>query len=147
MTVRHRADITGLTPALRRNICELDMVQFGTESCAPGHSFGPAVRDHWLIHYVLEGCGRFSAEGREYTLGKGDGFLICPNRITWYGADWKPPGATPGLAFPGRARRKPCARRVWTSSSPSFTCHPPPSPVSAGRWDSRPAARRNGISV
>jgi AraC-like DNA-binding protein len=124
MTVRHRADITGLTPALRRNICELDMVQFGTESCAPGHSFGPAVRDHWLIHYVLEGCGRFSAEGREYTLGKGDGFLICPNRITWYGADWEAPWRYTWIGFSGARAAEALRKAGLDEQQPLFHMSP-----------------------
>ena len=102
MTIRYRPGFPGLTPVLRRNICELDMVQFGTESCAPGHSFGPAVRDHWLIHYIHEGSGHFSADGREYALGKGDGFyLICPNQVTWYGADWDHPWRYTWIGFSG----------------------------------------------
>ena len=25
----------------------------GVEACAPGHSFGPAVREYFLLHYVV----------------------------------------------------------------------------------------------
>ena len=31
----------------------LNPVQFGSERCAPSHAFGPAVRTHWLLHYVI----------------------------------------------------------------------------------------------
>ena len=27
----------------------------GVEACAPGHSFGPAVREYFLLHYVVRG--------------------------------------------------------------------------------------------
>ena len=31
----------------------------GVEACAPGHSFGPAVREYFLLHYVVRGKGIF----------------------------------------------------------------------------------------
>ena len=90
-----------LHPALRRNLCDLDMVQFGTEACAPGHSFGPAVRDHWLVHYVHSGKGRFVVGDNEHPLEAGDGFLICPDQVTWYGADWTVPWQYTWIGFSG----------------------------------------------
>ena len=38
-------------------------VQFGSETCDPGHFFGPCVRTHWLLHYVVYGCGIFERDG------------------------------------------------------------------------------------
>ena len=43
----------------------LNPVQFGSEECAPGHFFGPAVRTYWLLHYVVSGKGTFVAELQE----------------------------------------------------------------------------------
>jgi AraC-like DNA-binding protein len=63
------------------------MYQCGTEKCEPGHAYGPAVRDHYLIHYILDGKGVFQARGLTYRLHKGQGFLICPGEITYYEAD------------------------------------------------------------
>ena len=34
------------------NFIDLCMYQFGHEQCEPGHSFGPATRNHYLFHYV-----------------------------------------------------------------------------------------------
>ena len=30
----------------------MNPVQLGYEDCEPSHSFGPAVREYWLLHYV-----------------------------------------------------------------------------------------------
>lgn len=59
----------------------------GHEQCKPSHSFGPAIRPHYLIHYILEGKGEYQVNGTSYRLGKGDGFLITPGVTTLYFAD------------------------------------------------------------
>ena len=73
----------------------------GCEDCEGGHTYGPAVRDHYLIHYVRSGRGRFSFAGREYALSAGQCFLICPGEITVYTADAEDPWRYTWLAFSG----------------------------------------------
>ena len=65
--------------------------QCGFEECVPSHNFGPAVRDHYLIHCVLSGKGRFYKPGQCYDLTAGQGFLIVPNEKTTYTADQEDP--------------------------------------------------------
>ena len=36
----------------------------GYEECEPGHSFGPAVRKSYMIHYITSGKGIFKCEGK-----------------------------------------------------------------------------------
>ncbi|MBQ7095121.1 MAG: AraC family transcriptional regulator [Clostridia bacterium] len=62
-------------------------MQFGWEACAPSHSYGPAVRSHWLLHYIVRGKGRFHREGKVYELSAGDLFIIEPEMETYYEAD------------------------------------------------------------
>ena len=69
----------------------LNPVQFGFENCEKSHSFGPAVRSHWLIHYIVSGYGVFKIEDREYALGAGEMFIIPPFIETYYKADPKNP--------------------------------------------------------
>lgn len=69
----------------------LNPVVFGRERCEPSHSFGPAVRTYWLLHYVVSGKGRFVREGKTYYLGKGDIFVIPPMLETYYEADKNDP--------------------------------------------------------
>lgn len=78
---------------------ELKVYQYGYEECAPGHSFGPALRDHYLLHFVSKGRGKFYIENRCYSLAKGEGFLISPGIVTSYCADNDEPWTYSWIGF------------------------------------------------
>lgn len=59
----------------------------GSQKCAPSHSFGPAIRSHHLIHYIVSGTGIFRTKDQEYRLHAGDLFVIGPGQETYYEAD------------------------------------------------------------
>lgn len=80
---------------------DINMYQCGMEECEPGHSYGPAVRDHYLVHYVLKGKGYFHINGKIHTIHKGEGFLICPDVITFYQADNDDPWDYTWVGFNG----------------------------------------------
>jgi len=75
----------------------------GSEDCQPGHSFGPAVRPHYLLHIITEGCGHFTRNDHVYELKKGDAFLIVPLESTFYQADQKVPWSYTWIGFDGPA--------------------------------------------
>lgn len=74
----------------------------GWEKCEPGHSFGPAVRPHFLFHFVLAGKGFYEREGKRYDIGPGQGFLILPGESTWYCADRADPWEYCWIGFGGK---------------------------------------------
>lgn len=85
---------------------DLGLYQFGRENCDPAHSFGPAIRNHYLFHYILNGKGTFfwqDARGHEHEmrLKAGQGFLISPRQITTYVADERIPWEYCWLEFDG----------------------------------------------
>jgi len=84
-----------------KNQTDLNMYQCGMEDCKPGHSWGPAVRDHFLVHYVLNGKGTFQVNGKIYHLEKNQGFLICPGVISQYKADMENPWSYSWVGFHG----------------------------------------------
>ena len=62
-------------------------VQFGSENCRPEWSYGPNIREHWLLHYVVSGFGFFEREGHTYKVSPGEIFVIPPYIETTYYAD------------------------------------------------------------
>lgn len=73
----------------------------GSEICSPGHAFGPAVRTHYLIHFILDGKGTYLRGEERYSLKKGDAFLILPGETTRYMADEADPWVYTWIAFDG----------------------------------------------
>lgn len=86
---------------LRKNSVELYLSYCGKENCAPGHTYGPAVREEYLLHYILEGEGTFSAGGKSWNLTKNDAFLIFPDETTIYSSDVQNPWSYIWVAFDG----------------------------------------------
>jgi AraC-like DNA-binding protein len=80
---------------------DLQLYYCGVEDCAPGHNWGPGVKDHYKIHYVNSGKGAFTCGGQTYTLGKGEAFIIHPNIPSYYIADQDEPWTYSWVAFNG----------------------------------------------
>jgi AraC-like DNA-binding protein len=82
----------------------LNPVSLGWQDCATGHSYGPAVRTHWLLHYVVEGNGYYYIGDKKYYLNPGDMFVIPPYEQTFYAADRKTPWKYiwVGFTYPGQ---------------------------------------------
>ena len=66
-------------------------LQFGDQKCSSDHSFGPAVRMHWLLHYVVKGQGIFIRNGEKHHVKAGDMFVIPPYVEHYYAADAEHP--------------------------------------------------------
>jgi AraC-like DNA-binding protein len=79
----------------------VNLYHCGHEQCKPSHSFGPAIRPHFLIHYILQGTGSYYVDGKVYHLQGREGFLICPGVTTFYCADDKDPWEYCWIGFDG----------------------------------------------
>ena len=84
-----------------RKFSELYLCFCGYSKCEPLHSFGPAVRPAYLIHYILKGKGRYYIEDTRYSLKAGQGFLIEPDVLTFYQADADDPWEYLWVGFNG----------------------------------------------
>ncbi len=79
----------------------------GWEACQPGHSFGPFIRNYYLLHYVVKGKGIFTVNGKNYSISAGDGFLIHPYVSSYYKADDQAPWEYYWVGWEG-----PCSHEV-----------------------------------
>ena len=80
---------------------DLQLRYCGYENCAPDHSYGPAVRDSYLLHIIMKGKGHYLVNQQRYELGQGDGFLIEPGMQTYYEADPDQPWTYIWVGFDG----------------------------------------------
>ena len=94
----------------------------GCSQTAPLHSFGPASKPHYLIHYVLSGKGHFRFHDKEYRLEAGYGFLIQPNELAFYQADAKDPWSYLWVGFAGSRAEEYLHSMVLSDRHPIFSC-------------------------
>ena len=80
----------------------IHIINAGRQFCLPGYTFGPAVRDHYLIHYVFEGKGTYIVGDTAYSLSAGQAFIIYPGARTVYRADRDDPWGYQWVDFYGR---------------------------------------------
>lgn len=99
---------------------DLNMYRCGIEECSPGYTWGPAVRDHYIIHYILNGCGTYTVNGRKYDLKKFDGFLICPHTVVCYRADIENPWVYSWVGFHGLKAESYLKQANLTVDNPVF---------------------------
>ncbi len=86
------------------------------------HSFGPASKPHYLIHYVLSGRGLFRFHDKEYKLEAGYGFLIQPNKLAFYQADERDPWSYLWVGFAGNRAGEYLKAMGLSERHPVFAC-------------------------
>ena len=80
---------------------DLRLVFCGREACRPLHCFGPVVRPTYIIHYILKGKGVFRTDDETWHLHEKEGFLIEPEKLTFYQADKDDPWTYCWIGFDG----------------------------------------------
>lgn len=92
----------------------------GLSQTLPGHSFGPALKPHFMIHYCLSGKGKFTIGGKTYPLKAGYGFLIVPDELAYYVADDKDPWTYAWVGFGGNRAKAIVSQLGLSVNQPVF---------------------------
>lgn len=80
---------------------ELELKECGRERCASEKYNAPMTRDIYVMHLCVDGKGYFRTDGNQYTVKKGDIFLISPNHQVEYFPDKEHPWTYFWLGFSG----------------------------------------------
>jgi AraC-like DNA-binding protein len=87
--------------AQQKELVSLSVYNAGFQKCDPLYQWGPGIRDHYLIHYIISGKGTYQANGNTYPLSAGDCFLVYPNTEVIYQADHDDPWEYTWVGFAG----------------------------------------------
>lgn len=81
----------------------LTVYNTGAQKCEPLYQWGPGVRDHYLIHYVVSGQGFYQDILAQtiYSLKAGDVFMVFPGREVLYYAHKQDPWEYVWVGFNG----------------------------------------------
>lgn len=84
-----------------KELRDLSVYSAGSQQCVPNQSWGPAVRDHYLLHYVVAGKGIYTCGGRKYRPTAGEAFVIFPGDLVSYRPDAQDPWEYHWVGFVG----------------------------------------------
>lgn len=99
---------------------DLYVTHWGKEDCAPGHAFGPGIREMYKVHFVHRGRGVVRVAGNVYPLEAGQAFLIYPHVVIQYEADAAEPWTYSYCAFYGARVPELLERTALTPEDPIF---------------------------
>ncbi|RAK07845.1 AraC-like DNA-binding protein [Halanaerobium saccharolyticum] len=85
----------------RLHLTDMEIHICGSQQCGKSHSYGPAVRDYFLIHYIHRGKGIFKVDDNKFELNRGQGFVIWPHLLSYYQADQNNPWQYSWIGFTG----------------------------------------------
>jgi len=97
---------------------DLNVYYAGQQMCRRRFAWGPVFRDHYLLHLVLRGRGRFEMDYHTWDLSAGQAFLIRPQVRHRYEADAVVPWTYAWVGFNGAASAGLLARVGLTPNSP-----------------------------
>ncbi|MEG2053816.1 MAG: AraC family transcriptional regulator [Oscillospiraceae bacterium] len=106
---------------LQENI-ELSVFNCGVQVCSPHYTWGPGARDHYLLHYIVSGKGKFFVNNNVYTLSEGDIFFATPAQIITYTADDTEPWKYCWVGFNGSCATKLVNELPFTAEKPIHHC-------------------------
>lgn len=101
-----------------KELVSLSIYNVGFQKCDPLYQWGPGIRDHYLIHYIISGEGYYQVSGHKFHLHEGDCFLVYPNTEVTYYADEHTPWEYAWVGFTGSDAASILQATDFSKSSP-----------------------------
>lgn len=97
---------------------QIDFVSAGRHNCAPQQNWGPSSRDYYLIHFIVNGAGRYNLGNTYSKVEAGQCFFIPENALSFYSADQHNPWSYYWIAFRGSDAEAMCDACGFSLSNP-----------------------------
>lgn len=110
--------------ATKKELVSLSVYNVGYQKCDSLYQWGPGVRDHYLIHYVISGRGYYELKNKKYELHAGDTFIVYPNQEVTYYADVSEPWEYAWVGFNGSDALSILNATDFTKEQPYITATP-----------------------
>ena len=104
--------------AVPQSELSLTVYNAGFQKCPPGYGWGPGVRDHYLLHYIVSGRGQYRVDDRTFVLSAGDAFLAGPETPIFYQSDPQEPWEYYWVGFDGPSAPLLLAQTPFSRKSP-----------------------------
>ena len=108
-----------------RTMASMSVYRTGHQQCSGGYHRGLEVRDFYLIHFVMEGGGVYTLNGKQHPVRKGQAFLIYPSMPIDYQADAVDPWEFCWVGFNGNDARLLMNATGFTPQNPVITLKEP----------------------
>ncbi len=101
---------------------DISLYEIGKQKCPPLYSFGPIIRSHYVLHYIINGTGTLYLNHTQYTVHAREAFAMPPNVLCYYEASADDPWNYIWIHIDG-ARVPEYLRRAGLShKQPIFRC-------------------------
>ncbi|BFL48512.1 AraC family transcriptional regulator [Lactonifactor longoviformis] len=99
---------------------DLSFYEVGCQKCPPGYSFGPIIRNNFVLHYILNGAGTLFLDNKVYAVSSKQIFVLPPNLLAYYEGDHDNPWNYIWIHFNGRKALELLHKAGISNESPVF---------------------------
>ena len=78
-------------PISSTGLPHMDPIMGGAQQCRAGYTYGPVMRQYYILEYVCRGKGEYTVNGQTYAASAGEAFLIRPYEVHLLRADKEEP--------------------------------------------------------
>ncbi len=104
---------------------ELCIYNCGWQICEKNYTWGPGVRDHYLLHFIVKGKGKYTVNGKVYSVQQGEIFYSKPGELIMYTADATEPWEYYWVGFNGPYANKLAFRLPFKNNMHIHKCLQP----------------------